>query len=342
MRISIAFDGSTPIVDTLAAVSAAEEHGLDGVWSAEHVGMNDAVVPSARYLGATERLEVGLVGCNTDTRHAGVLAMELNSLAQLGPDRVRVQVGTGDPVLARSIGVTSRPRPLANVEALVDSLRRLLDGDAVTMSEPGIALDGLRLRRSRGSAPHGVKVDVMGIRPRMLELAARVGDGAALSVGSSRTYLRRVVGDLEKHLVRFDRPREDFRITAVAVGSINRDLDAARRHAAKVLAFSRPETSEILTDGAVDFPDGDAMAAAFREGGPAAAAELLTDETVHALALVATPETLADKLDAYAATGIDELAVMFSGNPGGHVEAVRALAAARPEQSVVPETSIGD
>ncbi len=330
MRISISFDGSTPIVDTLPAVAAAEATGLDGVWSAEHVGLNDAVVPSARYLCETDRLDVGLVGCNTDTRHAGVLAMELNSLGQLGPGRVRVQVGTGDPVLARSIGVTSRPRPLANVEALVHSLRGLLNGDAVTMDEPGVALDGLRLRRPRRDAPPlGVKIDVMGIRPRMIELAARVGDGAALSVGSSRAYLRRVVEDVEKHLVRFDRPRNEFRITAVAIGSIHPDIEVARHHAAKVLAFSRPETSEILSDGAVTFPDAAAMEAAFRAGGPSAAARLLSVEAIEALALVATPDSLAGVLDSYAETGIDELAVMFTGNPTRHVEAVHELAAAR-------------
>ena len=56
---------------------AADEAGLDGVWVAEHIGFHDAVVPAALYLRETQRLEVGLVGLSTATRHPGMTAMEL-------------------------------------------------------------------------------------------------------------------------------------------------------------------------------------------------------------------------------------------------------------------------
>jgi hypothetical protein len=81
------------------------------------------------------------------------------------------------------------------------------------------------------------------------------------------------------------------------------------------------------------------MAAAFREGGPSAAARLLSVDTVHALALVATPDGLGAELDAYAATGVDELAVMLSGNPSRHVDVVHALAAAQAARQGSGEAS---
>ena len=58
MRLSLSFMGISPIESTLPAVRAAERFGLDGVWSAEHIGFHDAIVPSALYLRETERLEV--------------------------------------------------------------------------------------------------------------------------------------------------------------------------------------------------------------------------------------------------------------------------------------------
>ena len=54
MRLSVAFSGFGGLADTLPIVDAAEEHGLDGVWSAEHLGFHDAVVPSALYLRPDE------------------------------------------------------------------------------------------------------------------------------------------------------------------------------------------------------------------------------------------------------------------------------------------------
>ena len=325
MHLSIAFDGSTPIPATLPVVDAAEDAGLDRVWSAEHVGLNDAVVPSSQYLARTRRLGVGLIGCNPDTRHPGLLAMELASLASIAAGRVRVQVGTGDPTLARLIGVRQLAPPLENVEALVTSLRDLLAGKRVAHEAPTFTLDGLQLR----ACEEPPKIDIMAIRPKMLALAARVGDGVALSAGASTTYLSRAVSAIEDHLGAAGRDRQSFAINAVVIGAVREDLDAARHHAAKLLAFSPHAMAEILADGEVSLPDPDEVRTAMAERGPSAAGELFAAETIDALALTATPASLGDALARYSSTGIDELTVMLSGNPSAHVETVGWLAEAR-------------
>jgi 5,10-methylenetetrahydromethanopterin reductase len=325
LRISLAFDGSTPIKDTLPAVLAADELGLDGVWSAEHVGLNDGIVPSATYLARTERLEAGIVGCNTDTRHPGLLAMELNSLEQIGPGRVRVQVGTGDFNLSRLIGSNGSGRSLANVESFVRSLRSLLAGERVTETAPGFRLENLALRRTSASPP----IDVMAIRPKMLDLASTVGDGVALSFGASHRYLSRVVSEAEETLERHGRQRESFRITAVTAAAVAPDIDTARTKAGKVLAFAHIPTARILAEGVTPLPAEADLRKALQSGGPAAAGEAFARETIDALALVATPDTLADAVGAYADTGIDELAVMLTGSPRDHVDLVGMLAEIR-------------
>lgn len=322
MRISLAFDGSTPIKDTLPAVLAADRLGLDGVWSAEHVGLNDGIVPSATYLSRTERLDVGIVGCNTDTRHPGLLAMELNSLEQIGPGRVRVQVGTGDFNLSQLIGSNGSGRSLANVEALVRSLRSLLAGDSVTESAPAFRLTSLSLRGPVARLP----IDVMAIRPKMLDLASDVGDGVALSFGASHGYLSRVVAETEAALERKGKERGSFRITAITAAAVAPDLDAARAKAGKVLAFAHMPTARILAEGVGPLPATNDLRMALESGGLAAAAETFAGDTIDALALVATPDTFANAVTAYADTGIDELAVMLTGNPRDHVEIVEMLA----------------
>ena len=111
MRISIAFSGFGGLESTFPAVLAAEAAGLDGVWTAEHLGFHDAMVPSAMYLRATERIEIGMVGFSPVSRHPAVLAMELGSMSELAPGRVRVQVGTGDSTLVAKLG-REVPKPI--------------------------------------------------------------------------------------------------------------------------------------------------------------------------------------------------------------------------------------
>lgn len=57
--------------------------------------------------------------------------------------------------------------------------------------------------------------------------------------------------------------------------------------------------------------------------------ELLTPEVIGAMALVATPDSLGEALERYAATGIDELAVSIAAAPEEQAGVVELLARAR-------------
>lgn len=322
MRLSISFMGILPIESTLPAVLAAERFGLDGVSSAEHIGFHDAIVPSALYLARTERLEVGVVGICTASRHPGLIAMELSSLAELGPGRVRVQVGTGDPTFIAKLG-REVERPVRSTEALVTSLRDALAGREVNVEYSDYSLRGFKLTPLAPPPP----IDVMAIRPLMVRTAARVGDGLSISLGASPAYLAETVHDVESELAARGRDRAAFRVTAVALSVIGKDLDAARQQAAPILSMLAPATAEHLARGVIETG---ALVAAAESGGALAAMKLLTPEVVDALALVATPDTLGDGLERYAATGIDELAVSIFAAPEEQPAIVEQLARARP------------
>jgi 5,10-methylenetetrahydromethanopterin reductase len=319
MRRCIAYGGSTPLLQTLDTVAAADAAGLDGIWSAEHVGLQDAMVPSVVYALRTTRMEIGLVGLNADTRSPGLLAMELSTLATLAPGRVRVQVGTGSLPRARWIGVTE-PRTVRGVETFVAALRDLLAGRTVTASSEAFQLDGLRLDVAP-IAP--IQVDVMAIRPKMLELAARVGDGVSLSAGASREYLRITIETVKRAVEQHDRDLSNFRVSAVVPTAIADDLATARRQlaAAGLLRFRMPE----LQVG-VDMPDPAVVSDVLERQGIDAAVDLFSDEVIDQFGIVATPDDVAAKLAEYAALGLDELVVMLSGDTSDHVRIAQLLA----------------
>ena len=325
MRLSISFMGISPIDSTLPAVRAAERFGLDGVWSAEHIGFHDAIVPSALYLRETERLEVAVVGISTAGRHPGLIAMELSSLAELGPGRIRVQVGTGDPSLIAKLG-KELARPARSTAELVHALRGALAGEEMDIEHPAFAFRGFKVNPL---APPPA-VDVMAVRPLMVRTAARVGDGLSISMAASQAYIADTVRDVESELEAQGRDRTSFRISAVALGVIAEDLETASASAAPLFTIFDPPMLEYLARGVIE-PG--ALVDAAEAGGTPAALQILTPEVVAGIALAATPEQLGVALERYAATGIDELAVSIFAAPEQQAAIVEQLAAARPARA---------
>ena len=325
MRISIGYSGSTPLPETFPAADAAEAKGLDGIWSAEHVGLNDAIVPATAYACRTSRLELGIMGLNADTRSPGVLAMEIATLNSIAPGRVRLHVGTGSPQRGARIGATGT-RTVRGVEAFVSALRALLRGDAVTASSEAFALDGLTIAADP-SLPL-VAIDVMAIRPRMTALAARIADGLSLSVGASHDYLRSQVALSERVLEETGRDRADFRVSAVVLACVDDDYEAALGKLAAIAA-TFPVSSVPEMHAGLELPDGGMLKQTIAEEGAAAAGQLFARETVEGLGLVATPATLSAAIDRYRADGIDELIVMSSSAPASHPALIGLLAKAR-------------
>jgi 5,10-methylenetetrahydromethanopterin reductase len=332
MRLSIGCTGFAPLAATLPVVYAAEQAAFSGVWSCEHVGFHDAIVPSAAYTQSTRNLEIGLTGLSITGRHPGVTAMELASLSELGSGRIRVQVGTGDPILMRMIDRVVQQGALDQVRVFVQTLRALLAGEPVTVAAPTYDCHELRLAFP-GTPP---AIDVMAMRPQMLKLAAQIGDGVSLGAWSSRTYLREAVQLIEQELAALGRDRSAFRISAFVLVSVADDLAQARQSVAASMAFLPPEahaTLPVLARG-VALPDLAAIMDAAGRGDMAALAQFYMP-CADQIALVATPDQLEAALMRYRQLGIDELIVTFvPGEPlPAQLQMISTLAEARSRLS---------
>ena len=321
MKLSIAFSGFGAIPPTIDVVRKAESLGLDGVWTAEHLSFHDGVVPTAAYAGVTERIELGIVGLSTAGRHPALLAMEIASLRELLPGRLRLAIGTGDPSLIAKLGRTIE-RPVQTTRAMLTSLREALAGRNLKLEHDAFRFDGFKLAPAGPVPP----IDVMAIRPKMTELACELADGLSISIGASTQYLRDTVAEVERQLAERGRDRSSFRITALAATSIEDDLERARGPLPGLMAMGPPDSVAYLGRGVLDAEE----VAAAAKGGMFALMKLMTPEVVDATTLAATPETLADRVAEYADTGIDELAVL----PLGEIDTLPGLleqfAAARP------------
>lgn len=306
VRISVSFGGYGPLAPTLSAVAAAEAAGLDGVWMCEHLGFTDGVVPAAVAAARTTGIEVGIVGPAPVSRHPGLFAMELASLAAVAPGRIRVQVGLGDAQLVAALGGNHR-RGLSTARELVGVLHELLAGKRVDGVFAGHRFDGFAIT----PPPVAPEIDLMAVRPRMIELAAETADGVSLTAGASPAYLRATVDAVTSALEAAGRDRSAFRISATVLGAVAADPDSAA-------AMLRPELAAFPPEGlAVTAPD------VFDPAELAAGRLTLTTEAIAAIAVVATPQTLPAVLAEWAGTGIDEIALGLA-NPTDEVPALLA------------------
>jgi 5,10-methylenetetrahydromethanopterin reductase len=324
MRLSLAFSGFGPLAGSVEAVQVAEDLGFDGIWTAEHLGFHDAIVPSTMYLQATKRIEIGMVGFSAASRHPGTLGMELASLCEIGGvDRIRIQVGVGDPSLVAKLGATTE-QPLLRTRQLVDTLRETLSGKEVNRSVLPGTFKNFKLNAYTGPPP---SIDIMAIRPGMQRLAAQIADGVSLSVAASRTYLRESVEFIEQELAAAGRDRSEFRITALAFGFIAPGIDQMLGGMGPMIATFPPEPMEVMGKGALD---GKAYAEIHRSGRTLEASKMITADVMREITLAAEPDGVAEALQSYADTGIDELGVMPMGPPEVLVDTIKLLAASRP------------
>lgn len=328
MDISIFFSGFESLPPQVELVRQADANGFHGVWSAEHVGFRDAIVPSAAYLAVTSEMQIGLVGMSSVTRHPGMLAMALAGLNDLAPGRVRAAIGTGSLSMLDFVGQTVE-RPIDKSIGFIDALRDVLSGESITADY----YEGASFRDfDLFEAPSGgarVGIDLMAIRPKMVQTAARHADGINLSVWGTRPYIRSVVASVEKELQAIGKPRSEFRITALARAAIGTPevIDQGIENCLPILVDRlSPSSLEVLAVGVLEPGQWDHLR---DTGGRDALVGFFTPEVMRQLCLITSPEDLEEDLAEFAATGIDEVALQFLGPPPQKVAMMELLGNAR-------------
>lgn len=185
--MSTAYDGvgmSLPTIDVLGTgtpvvevARAAEQAGLDHVWSPDHLLFHRPVLEAVTTLsvvaGATSRVRLGFAILNPVLRHPVWIAKQIATLAVLSGERLLLGVGAGgeyEPEF-RAAGVPTAERG-KRLDAFLDALPAMLRGDQVGSRENRLSdLDGIA---PVPSSPPPLLVG--GRSAAALRRAARTGD----------------------------------------------------------------------------------------------------------------------------------------------------------------------
>jgi alkanesulfonate monooxygenase SsuD/methylene tetrahydromethanopterin reductase-like flavin-dependent oxidoreductase (luciferase family) len=163
-----------------------EALGLDELWIVEDCFWAGGLTAVAASLAATDRIAVGMGIVPGVARNAAITAMELGGVARMFPGRLVAGIGHGLASWMEQIGALP-PSQLAALEETIDAVRRLLDGERLSVSGRHVVLDDVQLVFPPASRPP-IVVGVTG--PKGIDLAARAADGLLLPEGSSPAFVR--------------------------------------------------------------------------------------------------------------------------------------------------------
>ena len=130
INIGMCFDRTFKGPEVLHFARRLEDGGVDQLWVIEDCFFTAGVSLAAAALAATERLTVGIGILPAVARNPAITAMELATLAQLGPGRLIAGIGHGVQDWMEQIGART-PSPLTTLEEVLTAVRRLLRGDPV-------------------------------------------------------------------------------------------------------------------------------------------------------------------------------------------------------------------
>ena len=176
-RLGFAFTPALPPERLRPVARAVEAAGLDELWVWEDLYTESGIASAALALASTERITVGIGLLPVPLRNVALTAMELATLERAIPGRLIAGIGHG--VLPWMAAVGARVEsPVTLLREYADALRRLLDGETVTVEGRYVHLEAARL----GWPPERrLPLMIGGGGPVTQRLAVELGDGLLLA-----------------------------------------------------------------------------------------------------------------------------------------------------------------
>jgi probable F420-dependent oxidoreductase len=174
--ITIPFD-QVPLGEQREWIEELPDLGYTDVWSSEANGA-DAFTPLTLASVWAPSLRLGNAIVPVYTRGPATLAQCVGSLAQAAPGRFVLGLGTSSDVIVERWNGIPFERPYQRVRDTVRFLRTALTGEKVSQDFESFSVQGFRLGIPPKEPP---KLLVAALRPGMLRLAGREGDGAILN-----------------------------------------------------------------------------------------------------------------------------------------------------------------
>lgn len=300
-----------PIREQRDWVHELEDLGYHDLWSGEAQDV-DGFTPLVLASQWSRRLRLGCALFPVQTRGPALMAMSVAALCDTAPGRFVMGIGASSEFIVKHWNGIPFEKPYAYTRDMALFLREVLSGATISHDYECFSVKGFKLKRKVEPPP----ILIGALRPGMLELSGRVGDGVILNWILPED-LPRILPHVRKH-------REDgeiaVRIFAAPGGDRERVRDIARMWIAGYLSVPTYRAQqEWLGRG----PALDEMWRLWAAGDRRGAMAAVPDEIADGFYPSGPPEAVREQIDRYFEAGVDTVIV------GLLEEAVDAREAAR-------------
>jgi probable F420-dependent oxidoreductase len=174
--MTVPFDG-VPLAEHREWYRELVDLGYDDIWSSEANG-TDAFTPLALAAAWAPELRLGTAIVPAYTRGPALMAMSVGAMAEAAPGRFALGIGTSSDVIVERWNDVPFEEPYKKTRDMVRFLKKALTGEKVDEEFDTFKVKGFRMGRKPAEVP---PILVAALRPGMLKMAGREGDGAIIN-----------------------------------------------------------------------------------------------------------------------------------------------------------------
>jgi probable F420-dependent oxidoreductase len=314
--ITVPFDA--PLNEQADLYQEFADLGYTDLWSSEADG-TDGFTPLILASQWAPTLRLGIAIIPAYTRGPALMAQHIASICEAAPGRFVMGIGSSSNVIVENWNGIPFEEPYKRTRDVARFLRKALTGEKVSEKYDGFEVNGFTLRRVPREQP---PILIAALRPGMLRLAGREGDGAIINwlsaedVATVKPYVEE--GGAQKEIV--------ARIFCCP----NPDAEVVRAEAKRAIA------AYLNVPVYADFhrwlgrsEDLEGMWNYWAAGDRKAALDAIPDRVVDQLIVHGTPEQCREHIDRYHAMGVTTSAISIMPFGGiDPIEAARDLAPA--------------
>ncbi|MPV37125.1 LLM class F420-dependent oxidoreductase [Georgenia subflava] len=325
LGFSTGYWSAGPPPGTAEAVAAADDLGLDSVWTAEAYG-SDALTPLAWWGASTRTVRLGTAIAQMAARTPTAAAMAAMTLDHLSGGRFVLGLGASGPQVVEGWYGQPYPRPLERTREYVDVVRQVLrreapvrlDGAHYQLPFRGGTGQGKALRPTVHPLRTDLPIHLAAQGPKNTALAAEIADGWLPFLFSPRlsdTYAEHLAAGFARRSP--DRtPSSAFEVSAAVPVSLGDDVeqaaDALRPHFALYVGGMGSASTNFHRDAVERLGHEAACAEIARrwtDGDRAGAAAAVPTELVLDVALAGNPAQLREQMLAWQRSVVTTLIV---------------------------------
>ncbi len=176
-RIAVTLPAGPRIEDTIARIQWAEDNGIPDAWFSDS-GAPDSLTQVAAIAHYTKNIRIGVAVTPVYTRSPSVLAASANVIGQILPGRFVMGIGSSSQTIMGQWNGIPLDKPLTRVKETTQLVKAMLTGEKTAFDGETLFSKGYRQAPMENTPP----VYVAALRPKMIEMAAEVGDGVIFNL----------------------------------------------------------------------------------------------------------------------------------------------------------------